>query len=72
MEHRIPFVGYDAAAAITGFSKPTLYSMVSRKQIPHYRMSRRCVRFSVEELESWIAARRVPVAGVVRPEHDLD
>ncbi len=48
---------------MTGFTKPTLYTKVSRKQIPHYRLSRRCVRFRVDELEQWIAAGHVPVRG---------
>lgn len=50
---------YAATAAYLGLSVGTLRSMVSRRQIPHVRLSKRLVRFAVEDLESVIAARRV-------------
>ena len=62
MTKRPQFVGYDVASQITGFAKPTLYTKVSRRQIPHYRLSRKCVRFRVDELERWLGAKCVPVS----------
>lgn len=56
-------VTYDGAARIVGVKKPTLYSMVSKKQIPHYRLGRRLVAFSVAELRSWLEQRRVASRG---------
>jgi excisionase family DNA binding protein len=37
----------------------TLYSMVSRHEIPHVRLGRRLVRFSRRALERWLAERTV-------------
>ena len=37
----------------------TIYSMVSRGQIPHIRLGPRTVRFDPTELEQWLRARRV-------------
>ncbi|GEL75283.1 helix-turn-helix transcriptional regulator [Myxococcus virescens] len=54
-------VRYDGAAVMTGLKRPTLYAMVSRKQIPHIRLGPRLVVFSRDELEKWMAARRVDV-----------
>ncbi|MBI2375343.1 MAG: helix-turn-helix domain-containing protein [Deltaproteobacteria bacterium] len=56
---RPEFVGYDGAVQITGLAKPTLYSKVSRKEIPHYRLGRRLVRFRVDELTAWMSRGRV-------------
>ena len=45
----------------SGFASPILYSMVSRGQLPHYRLGRRFVRFKRAEIERWLADHRVPV-----------
>lgn len=51
-------VGYDGAERITGICVGTLYSLVAHKEIPHYRISKRLVRFRVCELRSWMDSRR--------------
>ncbi len=53
------YATYDEVTQIFGFKKPTLYSMVCKKQIPHYRLNSRTVRFDLEELEDWIKQRHV-------------
>jgi excisionase family DNA binding protein len=53
-------VGYREASEATGLKGATLYSMVSRKQIPHYRLGKRLVVFSLAELKQWMADRRIP------------
>ncbi len=53
---------YAEAGELLGLKLSTLYAMVSRRQLPHVRLGGRLVRFDRAELESWIAARRVPVA----------
>ncbi len=52
-------VGYNDAARITGLCLATLYTKVSRGEIPHYRLGRRLVVFSVAELARWMADRHV-------------
>lgn len=46
----------------SGIRVSTLYSMVSRKQIPHVRLGPRLVRFPRDELDRWIAERLVEPA----------
>lgn len=36
----------------------TLYSLVSRQQIPHHRLGKRLVRFNRPDLLAWLAANR--------------
>lgn len=55
-------VGYSGAERITGLCKATLYTKVSRGEIPHYRLGRRLVVFSVAELTDWMATRHRAVA----------
>ena len=50
---------YNEAAQILGMPLPTLYSKVCRKEIPHVRINKRCVRFEQDKLEQWISERRV-------------
>ncbi len=58
-------VGYNGAERVTGICIGTLYSLVAHKEIPHYRLSKRLVRFKVSELQAWMRCRRVfvPAAG---------
>ena len=42
-----------AAAQFLGVSPSLVYAYVERKQIPHYRMMGRSIRFKVSELERW-------------------
>lgn len=57
-----PMLDYTEAKEVLGFrTMGTLYSLVSRRQIPHIRLSPRMVRFSRQDLEEWLSERRVPV-----------
>jgi excisionase family DNA binding protein len=42
-----------AAARFLGVSPSLVYAYVERKQIPHFRMMGRSIRFSLSELEKW-------------------
>ena len=50
---------YRAAAKLTGLPAGTLRALVCRKQIPHYRLGKRSVRFKQSELEQWLRDRHV-------------
>ena len=54
-------LNYDETADLLGLRLSTLYSMVSRGQIPHVRLGPRLVRFDAEVLHAWLDARRVDV-----------
>jgi excisionase family DNA binding protein len=41
------------AARFLGVSPSLVYAYVERKQIPHYRMMGRTIRFRISELEAW-------------------
>lgn len=41
------------AARFLGVSPSLVYAYVERKQIPHFRMMGRAIRFRLSELESW-------------------
>jgi excisionase family DNA binding protein len=53
------FLTYREAAELTGLALPTLYSKVHKREIPHYRLGKRLVRFRRDELEQWMMRRRV-------------
>ncbi|HEV2495724.1 MAG TPA: helix-turn-helix domain-containing protein [Terriglobia bacterium] len=46
-------VDVKAAARFLGVSPSLVYAYVERKQIPHFRMMGRSIRFSLSELEKW-------------------
>jgi excisionase family DNA binding protein len=46
-------VDVKAAAHFLGVSPSLVYSYVERKQIPHFRMMGRAIRFRLSELEVW-------------------
>jgi len=50
---------YDGAAELLGLPKGTIYAMVCRKEIPHFRLGARSVRFSDVELLDWLQSRHV-------------
>ena len=54
-------LGYSQAAAFLGIPIGTLYAWVSQGRVPHYRFSKRMVRFSRQEIETWISARHVEI-----------
>ena len=51
-------VNYRGASEVTGLAERTLRNLVSRKQIPHFKLGK-SVRFSVERLEAWMDERAV-------------
>jgi len=46
-------VDVKTAARFLGVSPSLVYAYVERKQIPHFRIMGRCIRFSLSELEKW-------------------
>ena len=46
-------VDVKTAARFLGVSPSLVYAYVERKQIPHFRIMGRCIRFSISELEKW-------------------
>jgi excisionase family DNA binding protein len=46
-------VDVKTAARFLGVSPSLVYAYVERKQIPHFRMMGRAIRFSLAELEKW-------------------
>jgi excisionase family DNA binding protein len=58
----MPLLGYKDAANELGLPIGTLYSLVSRRRIPHVRLGRRLVRFDQAPLAAWVMKHRVAVA----------
>lgn len=50
---------YAEVAKVTGLAERTLRNMVSKKQIPYYKLGR-SVRFSPEKIGKWMEERSVP------------
>lgn len=50
----------EEASAITGFSAGTLYHWVSQGRVPFVRLSKRCIRFRLSDLEAWLTKKTVP------------
>jgi excisionase family DNA binding protein len=46
-------VNVKTAARFLGVSPSLVYAYVERKQIPHFRIMGRAIRFSLAELEKW-------------------
>ena len=46
-------VDVKTAARFLGVSPSLVYAWVERKQIPHYRMMGRSIRFKLSELAAW-------------------
>jgi excisionase family DNA binding protein len=46
-------VDVKTAARFLGVSSSLVYAYVERKQIPHFRIMGRSIRFSLSELEKW-------------------
>ena len=46
-------VNVKTAARFLGVSPSLVYAYVERKQIPHFRIMGRAIRFSLSELEKW-------------------
>jgi len=46
-------VDVKTAASFLGVSASLVYAYVDRKQIPHFRMMGRAIRFRLSELDAW-------------------
>ena len=46
-------VAVKTAARFLGVSPSLVYAYVERRQIPHFRMMGRAIRFRLSELEAW-------------------
>ena len=55
-------IDYDKVEKEWHIPKGTVRAWVSRSQIPHIRLSPRCVRFRRSDLKEWLASRSVKVA----------
>ncbi len=55
------FIDYKQLAKKIGLPMGTLYCLVSKQEIPHHRLGRRLVRFSLLEIENWLRARQVTI-----------
>jgi excisionase family DNA binding protein len=60
IEQKTEHIGYSEAAKMLGLPRGTLYWLVNQRRVPHVRLGRRLVRFSVRELQSWLAEHAVP------------
>ncbi len=60
-EEPFDLIGYEEASILVGLPLGTLYSLVSRRRIPHIRLSDRIVRFSEMDLREWIESGRRPL-----------
>lgn len=56
-----PYMSYLEVTKFLNIKLSTLYSMVSRKQIPHHRINKRAIRFRRDELEAWLSSNAVAV-----------
>ena len=45
---------YSQVSELLGIKVSTLYSLVSRKRIPHVKLGRRLVRFQKDRLLEWV------------------
>lgn len=59
MDENDELYGYDGAARALNVAQSTVRSLVARGRIPHFRLSRRLVRFSRRALEHWLAHHSV-------------
>lgn len=54
--------GYKGTSQLTGLPTGTLYSLVSRGQIPHIRLGPRLVRFDEDEILKWLKKHEIAVS----------
>lgn len=62
-ENKSTMIGYADVKALLGCPIGTIYSMVSKKKIPHYRMGPRHVLFNAHEVNSWLNQHKVSEGG---------
>lgn len=51
-------------STLTGLTVGTLYHLVSQQRIPVVRLSARCIRFRISDLERWISRMTEPVSEI--------
>lgn len=54
-------LSYKEASSLLGVPVGTIYAWVCLGKIPHYRLSKRLVRFSKQELTKWFESKRKDV-----------
>lgn len=52
-------IDYTETSHLLGVKLSTLYTWVHRRQIPHVRLSKRGVKFDLDEIQGWIESNRV-------------
>jgi len=63
MEKLVKLLSIEQVSEITGISVGTLYHWVSQKRIPVVRLSSRCIRFRLSDIEAWLSERIVMPEG---------
>jgi excisionase family DNA binding protein len=58
MEHE-NLLNYAQAAELLNLKRGTIYSLVSRRQIPFIRLGTRIVRFSRSQILAWLQQRAI-------------
>jgi len=58
-DYKDGLINYNQAAEMLGFPTGTLYSLVSRNAIPHYRFGPRFIRFSPAKLSQWVEKQAI-------------
>jgi excisionase family DNA binding protein len=53
MSERI-LLNVSEVSKLTGLSVGTLYHLISQRRIPFVRISSRCVRFRMKDIEKWL------------------
>lgn len=47
------------AAEYLGVAEKTLYKWVSLKKIPYVKLSPKCLKFDIQDLDRWITEKRI-------------
>ena len=63
------FIPIEEAAKLLNLAKATIYSMVSRREIPHYKKGKR-LYFKPAELHEWIAEKKVKSYSELEQEYE--
>jgi excisionase family DNA binding protein len=59
MEKLLKLLSIEEVSEITGISVGTLYHWVSQKRIPVVRLSSRCIKFRLSDIEAWLSKKVV-------------
>jgi excisionase family DNA binding protein len=65
------YMGIEEASALVSLSKNTVYGMVSRREIPHYKRGKK-LYFLKEELQNWIGSEKVLSASEIKKQLDTN